>query len=429
MREAVSCIFIYKDKIFSVKRAHHLKVFPGYHAFPGGKVDKEDGKDVEDEVRLRNALEREMKEELSFDISGLKTRLLGKAITPSFNPYRFKTYYYAIKLDQKPEFVVDRGEAMSDSWETPRELLDQYEKAELLVVPPMLMILKSLAKDLNSSDILDFSLPDDDEDHVPLIESIFGVKHFLPLSNTFPPARRTNSFLIGDEGVEVLVDPSPKDEKEREKFFRTLEKFNVSKIFITHHHPDHHEYLGDFQKKFNVPVAMGVLTKSLLEKKYGSDYLKSMDIELYQEGDELTKSLGKAVHVYEVPGHDQGQLALAPETMNWFLVGDLIQTVGTVLVGGDNANMTDYYESLQKVINLSPRFCIPSHGISIGGTYKVEKTLNHRKMRESEIADLLKKGHNIDQIVAFIYEGLDERLLKYAKATVLCHMDRLATLR
>jgi len=318
---------------------------------------------------------------------------------------------------------------MSDSWQTPKSLLESFYKAQLLVVPPMLMILQALAKNLKTDQFLDFSLPDDDDKHVPMIESIYGVKHFLPLSNTFPPANRTNAFLIGDKGEEVLVDPSPKDSIERDKFFHTLSKYSLSKIFITHHHADHHEFLPDFIKKYNVPVGMGALTFKLLKKKWGKSYLQEASIEIYNEGDRLTTSLGEAVLVYSVPGHDQGQLALAPASLNWFLVGDLIQTVGTVLVGGDNANMTDYYKSLQKVIDLDPRVCIPSHGISIGGTFKVEKTLKHRQKREEDILALLKKGHSLDEVVGFLYAGLHAGLLKYAKSTVQCHIDRLKELK
>ena len=422
MRESVAAIFLKEDKVFTVVRQNYLKVFPGYLAFPGGKVDGEES--------LREALMREIQEELGFDIESNegsieKTYELGIAITPSFNPYRFKTHYYVIKLKNEVIFEVDAGEAASSSWESPQELLAQYKKAKHLAVPPMIMILEALAQNINHSETVDLSLPFDDGDQVPMIESIYGVKHFLPLSNTFRPANRTNSFLIGDAGKEVLIDPSPCDQNECDKFIKALDKFNISKIFITHHHPDHHEYLRSFEQRYNVPVGMSVTTYELLEKKYGVDYLEGMSIEIYQEGDVLTQTLDDDVLVYEVPGHDAGQLALAPRSLNWFLVGDLIQTVGTVVVGGDEANMADYFKSLQKVIDLNPTFCIPSHGISIGGTHKIKKTLNHRKKREEGIRELMAKGHDLDSIVALLYSDLDKNLVRYARATVLSHIKKI----
>ena len=40
--EAVSSVFFFQDQIFVVVRQNHLEVFPGYHAFPGGKIDSQD---------------------------------------------------------------------------------------------------------------------------------------------------------------------------------------------------------------------------------------------------------------------------------------------------------------------------------------------------------------------------------------------------
>ena len=88
-----------------------------------------------------------------------------------------------------------------------------------------------------------------------MIESIFGVKQFMPLSNTIPPANRTNSFLIGDrESGAFLVDPSPKDLVERDKLIYTLRNFGVDAIFLTHHHGDHHEFAPVIAKKLNIPL-------------------------------------------------------------------------------------------------------------------------------------------------------------------------------
>ena len=42
MRESVSAILIHDDEIFIIERQNHLRAFPGYYSFPGGKVDKED---------------------------------------------------------------------------------------------------------------------------------------------------------------------------------------------------------------------------------------------------------------------------------------------------------------------------------------------------------------------------------------------------
>ena len=40
--ESVSVLFIFEQQIFAVQRQTYLLAFPGYHAFPGGKVDNDE---------------------------------------------------------------------------------------------------------------------------------------------------------------------------------------------------------------------------------------------------------------------------------------------------------------------------------------------------------------------------------------------------
>ena len=42
MREAVTAVLVHGDEVFVIKRQDYLRAFPGYYAFPGGKVDEED---------------------------------------------------------------------------------------------------------------------------------------------------------------------------------------------------------------------------------------------------------------------------------------------------------------------------------------------------------------------------------------------------
>ena len=65
-------VFVYKDQVFTIKRQNYLSVFPGYTAFPGGKVDKEDKAHDFELPNIFNgydpyliiALDREMQEEI-----------------------------------------------------------------------------------------------------------------------------------------------------------------------------------------------------------------------------------------------------------------------------------------------------------------------------------------------------------------------------
>ncbi len=439
LKQSVSAVLVYENQIFMIKRPNHLKVFPGYYATPGGKVDKSDYlasflpkifQVTEDHV-VRACL-RELKEELDFDALVFYSEnkiasvsFLGEAITPDFNPYRFRNSYIKIELLAKPQFIYDSNEVEMGMWATSDEYLELFNSGEMLAVPVAIKILETLKNQYDFSGVIDFMQFMPKENDVPIIESVKGVIQLLPLSNTFPPANRTNSFIIGDkDSVVLLVDPSPKA-SELEKYLDKIDQFNFNLIFITHHHPDHYEFADFIARKFNVPMGMSQTTKKRIEKHRGENFFNGIDVRIFKEKDFITTSLGQKVLVYEVPGHDDGQLALAPQSLNWFLVGDLIQTIGTVVIGGEEGNMLDYFNTLKRVIEINPKFIIPSHGIIIGGTNKLTETLNHRQLRENEILTLAESGKNLDEMVAIIYQGLEERLLPYAKKTVVAHLDKL----
>lgn len=437
MRESVSAVFATSEKLFFIKRQNYLSVFPGYYATPGGKVDQTDSTDAftsdiwpqEVGPQILHALIREVQEEVNYDLvegilkgEVLRIDNIGIAITPEFNPYRFKNYYLKITLKHPVDFVLDTSEVEFGEWNTPKILLERYHNGEMLAVPPAVTLLKTFDENINHSTPIDLSLPHDPDTEVPMIESIYGVRQFLPLSNTFPPANRTNSFIIGDADCpRYLVDPSPRDEAELAKFLKSTEKVGFDHIFLTHHHPDHYEFSRDIALKFNIPMEMSEFTYNII----GPQYFKNIKVILKREGDILTKSLGQDVLVYEVPGHDEGQLALAPRDLSWFLVGDLIQTVGTVVIGGIEGDMAKYFNSLQRVIDLSPKNIIPSHGIIIGGTNKLVDTLKHRKEREGQIKELLKMGRSLQEILEVIYVGLKPELLPYALKTIEAHITKI----
>ena len=439
MRESVSAVFVTNEFVYFIKRQNYLPVFPGYYATPGGKVDKTDSEEALDgtlwpksiKPQILHALIRELKEELNFDLvteiengQVLSIDDIGIAVTPEFNPYRFKNYYLKITLKSAFNFNIDKNEAEFGEWNTPHDLYLKYQRGDMLAVPPAITLLKTFAHNLLHKTPIDMSLPHDPESEVPMIESIYGVRQFLPLSNTFPPANRTNAFIIGDN-KKILIDPSPKDEDELKKFLKSVDKIGFDSIFLTHHHPDHYEFATTIARIYKVGIELSDDTFTRIIKTHGENYFDNIKILIRKEGDVVTKSLGQDVRVYHVPGHDEGQLGLAPDNMSWFLVGDLIQTIGTVVIQAPEGDMKKYFESLKRVIELKPKNCIPSHGIIIGGTFKLEETLKHRQMREDQIISLINSNKSMDEMIQTIYPDLEAKLIPYAKRTIEAHVLKI----
>jgi ribonuclease/clavin/mitogillin len=440
MRDSVAAVFTFNDQIYMAQRQAYLKAFPGYHAFPGGKIEKNEGKlcnslivdfDNEEEMIELKALCREIQEELNFSIEEAFSKKLingiykiATATTPSFNPLRFKNHFYKIELNQKIEFNLDKGEASWGGWKTTTDFVEMFNRNELLAVPPIITLLKELEINPNNQNIIEIDVTFDDDVEVPHIEILHKLHQVMPLSKTLYPATRTNAFVLGDEKV-VLIDPAPRDARELEKFLYTIKYFNIREVFLTHHHIDHCDQANTIALELNVPISMSKDTQVLIKKKHSESYFEKLDVLIYSEGDVLTTSNGEEIILYETPGHDKGQLGLAPRSLNWFIVGDLIQGIGTVVIPEEEGDMEDYMNSLERVIKLSPRYILPSHGLALGGTSALTNALEHRRMRENQMIKLSKDGKNLEEMLESIYPELKDSLKPYAMMNIKSHLKKL----
>ncbi len=437
--DAVSIVITCGDEIFAIQRQFFLNAFPGYWAFPGGKVENGDEAfSVNHDLtavldhRLFGAAVREGQEELGIDLreevtSGRVNSIdyLGLATTPDFNPYRFATYFFKIDFKEKVKFVVDENEARLANWMSAEELLKQFKSGHILAVPPVIKVIENLGRNPLIKKIDDLNFVYDKNEHIPWIESIKGMKQIMPLSHTLPPATRTNAFLIGDEeSARVLVDPSPKDDEEYRKFKNTVALFGVDKIFLTHHHPDHYERSNKLALDLGIPILLSSYTHDRIISSR-ADYFKGIKIQLVKEGDVITHWLKREVLAMEIPGHDEGQLALYPIDLSWFLAGDLFQGIGTVVIGGEEGDMQKYFNTLKRIIDLSPKVVFPSHGIGLGGTTILEKTLEHRKMRESQILKLHEEGLKPEEMLSKIYAEVGKESSPYALENIFKHLQKL----
>ncbi|OFZ17219.1 MAG: hypothetical protein A2X86_01855 [Bdellovibrionales bacterium GWA2_49_15] len=432
--QAVSLILVAGGTdFFLIKRRKDLPIYPGFSAFPGGKLDPAEenskGKDFASylEEGLKPALRREISEELAWDIPTevmQKARYFGASTTPEVWPLRFCNHYLVCQIDEPLEFKINKNELCEGRWLSFAEFQRQDIFGQFLMVPPTRKAIFALPDFLSSPQA---SLPDLDTHsdvfrEVPCLEFVKNVWMLLPLSKTFPPANRTNAFVLQnlDGDGHLLIDPSPQDDGEFVKLKNTLRNFQIKKILITHHHPDHHQYAPDLARELGVPVYLSKTTQNFLLKKYGEGYLANLIVYFLSDGDWLSGH-----RIYEVPGHDEGQLALAPPNLSWFLAGDLIQTVGTVVIGGAEGDMAKYMLSLQRVLELDPLTVFPSHGLPMGGTEQIKLTLKHRVEREAQILELSLAGKKNEEMLEIVYKGLRPELKKYALKTLEAHLIKL----
>ena len=434
--EAAAAVFLLqenqKESVFMIKNPGSLKNFPGYHSFPWGKIKKKD-KNPQPLTDLYQVINDVLGYDLEAAVQSGQVKSLkpmGTAVTMEFTPLRFANTFYSIELTGKPEFSLNANCAVESDWQTPAQYLQLFQKGQMLALPSTINLLNIMQTDLTNENKKKFEFSYDNDNEVPWFQPLAGVYQLIPISFTFPPdyVHRTNCFVFGDPGERVvLVDPSPKDDREYEKFVNTLKKFGFTytDIFLTHHHGDHHQKAPQLAREFSLPITLSQDSHQRILKQKGEKYFAGIEIKYAREGDMLTRWLGKNVKVYEIPGHDEGQLALAPGTMEWFIVGDLVQSTSTVVIGENEGDMAKYYQSLERVIQLDPKVLLPSHGIPIGTTYQLADTLKHRKYREQQILHLYKKGKSPEEMVRIIYQGVDRRLWPLALENIKSHLKKL----
>jgi glyoxylase-like metal-dependent hydrolase (beta-lactamase superfamily II)/8-oxo-dGTP pyrophosphatase MutT (NUDIX family) len=439
--DAVTAVLIHGGELYLTRRERKLSAFPGYQAFPGGKVDRTDSGEplpqpifAGHDARLIRALSRELDEELGFDLIANTgqieaVRMIGIALTPPAAPVRFNTHFYRIDLRSRPDFTLCAPEIESGAWASARHWMSVYEQGELLLAPPTQAVVRSLAADPASTDagFMDFN----DIGVLRPLEALRGVRQFFVRSNTLPPAIHTNCFLIGDaQGQRILVDPSPNSREELERLYTAAGQVGFDEVFLTHHHPDHRQYADEIARRAGVPLGMSAWTLQHLrstQARYGEGpgYGAGLAIKIYAGGDVVTHWLGQPVRALSVPGHDEGQLALMPDNRAWCIVGDLIQGVGTVVIAPPEGDMRKYFATLEQVIALDPRVIYPSHGLALGGVHYLEQALQHRRMREEQIKGLFSAGRSMDEMLAEVYRDVDPRLLPLARINIESHLAKL----
>ncbi len=90
-------------------------------------------------------------------------------------------------------------------------------------------------------------------------------------------------------------------------------------------------------------------------------------------------------------------------------------------------NLGDYMASLERVLLLGPRVLHPAHGDRIDDPPAVLTAyLAHRRMRERQVVDALRAGHeDVEAIAGSIYHDLDPALMPAARENVRAHLEKL----
>ena len=230
----------------------------------------------------------------------------------------------------------------------------------------------------------------------------------------------TNTYIIGNDDL-TLVDPGPNIAEHSRNILDNFGK-KISRIIVTHTHMDHSPLATPLAKELNVPL-MGMIIEDHLEYQ---DLTFKPDVHL-KDGD-LIKTDEYVIEAIHTPGHASNHICYLLKDNNHLITGDHIMQGSTVVIAPPDGNMRDYLRSLEKLKNYDIDVLAPGHGDYIHKPFEaVDWIINHRLNREKKVLEKVKAkdGIELDDLVKDVYDDVDPRLHRIAKASLEAHLIKL----
>ncbi|MFT3766449.1 MAG: MBL fold metallo-hydrolase [Minicystis sp.] len=261
-----------------------------------------------------------------------------------------------------------------------------------------------------------------------------GVDLFPARTPTLPPATHTNSYALGDREL-ILVEPATPYEDERRawvEWARALESQGrrVVAIVLTHHHVDHVGGAEFFAKELGLPLWAHEATAALLPDL-------RMDRRL-AEGEEiaLEGEMPSRWRVLHTPGHAPGHVCLHEAESGTVVVGDMVASVGTILIPPDSGDMAEYLRQLERLAALDAQVALPAHGEPIAKetaghspTELFRYYVTHRLKREEKVRAALEQvgaeGARLEALVPLAYADTPVVMWPVAQMSLEAHLIKL----
>lgn len=468
-----SAVILWREKdgereVFWVRRGKKVSFSAGYYAFPGGKVDPEDGAvPIADAppggAALRVAAIREVFEETGVllapgaaslpleRLGELRRRLLakesfaalldeagielsadvllpaGRWLTPDFSPIRFDTRFFLAKAPEGVRPAVEEGELQRGAWVRPAEALRLWEAGRVLLHPPNRHALAVLAGfPVESAIPLLRQPPFVDEGHVVRrIDFQRGILTYPLRTPTLPPAQHTNCFVVGT-GEMVAIDPGSPDPSEQARLAAEIAELQregrkLVAVLLTHHHRDHVGGAASLARRFEVPIRASAATRKRLPE---------VD-ELLAEGDRIVLDgpLPMELRCLLTEGHAEGHLCFHEPRSGALIAGDMVAENSTILIDPPEGDMGVYLASLRRLRDLPVGVIYPAHGFPIpDGPALLQRYLDHREARLARLAEALHAAEGalpLARLVETVYSDTPSHLHPVAARSALASLLEL----
>jgi glyoxylase-like metal-dependent hydrolase (beta-lactamase superfamily II) len=243
----------------------------------------------------------------------------------------------------------------------------------------------------------------------------------------------TNSFLIGVGERVAVLDPGPDDERHRAALRTAIGGRKVEAILLTHTHKDHSAGVVGLKAESGAPVWFAGPHR-LSRKPYPFEInplARDCDWSLVPDrtlaDGETFEAAGVPLTAIATPGHCANHLCFGLRGTEWMLSGDHVMGWNSTLVVVPDGSMSDYLNSLRKVIALPYGSYLPAHGGPVAdGPGYARALLTHRELRNRQVVEAVNGGaRSIGELLNRIYPTISVKLRFAAALTLRAHVEYL----
>ncbi|MDH6230140.1 glyoxylase-like metal-dependent hydrolase (beta-lactamase superfamily II) [Mesorhizobium soli] len=264
---------------------------------------------------------------------------------------------------------------------------------------------------------------------VPVAKGIARLTVNNPSAFTF---HGTNSYIVGRDTLAV-IDPGPEDEAQFQALVKAIAGRPVSHIFVSHTHRDHSPLAARLAQETGAIVAAEGPHRPARPLRIGEinplDASADMDFkpDLALKDGDVVEGDGWRISTVLTPGHAANHAAFGLEGTGILFSADHVMAWATSIVAPPDGAMSDYMDSLDRLLERDDRLFLPGHGGAVTKPRSFLRGLKaHRKMRERAILERVKTGdRTVREMVAAIYRDTDPRLHGAAGLSVLAHLEDL----
>ena len=193
----------------------------------------------------------------------------------------------------------------------------------------------------------------------------------------------------------------------------------LARVLVTHGHPDHASGAAAIAAEW--PGTTFAKMPDDGDDRYPVDWQPLADGDLVPAG-------GGVLRVLHTPGHARDHVCFLDEAADTLYSGDLLVSGSSVVIPASaGGSLTDYLASLARVRALRPARVLPGHGPEIRDVVPlIDHYVAHRARRDEQILAALAGGAATrEAVVARVYSGLAEGLVRAAGESVLAHLVKL----